>query len=148
MATVRDFLERLRPSGTPGAPSMSGVPADRLLERTAELEPVFERLADVQAEAELIRTNAAARSERRRLAATDEARSIVAEARRLAEADRGAAAAVAHAEARSRAEQIVSESREEAAAIEADAEARLPAFVHLVREHARADLLVQFMDAP
>ncbi len=46
---VRDFLERLRPSGTPGAPSVAGVPADRLAERSTELEAVFALLEDVQA---------------------------------------------------------------------------------------------------
>jgi hypothetical protein len=148
VATVRDFLERLRPSGTPGAPAMSGVPADRLVERVAELEPVFARLADVQAEAERIRADAAAEAERRRRAATEEARSIAAEARRLAEAERGAAAAAAQAEARARAEQIVTEAHHEAAAITVAAESRRPDVVRLVRDRAQAELAAQIPGTP
>ncbi|MEU2222885.1 hypothetical protein [Streptomyces sp. NPDC018347] len=52
--SLRDFLERFRPAGTPGA-SASGVPADRAAERAAELEPALAGLADVQREAARIR---------------------------------------------------------------------------------------------
>jgi hypothetical protein len=38
--SLRDFLERFRPVGTPGA-SATGVAADRTAERAAELEPAL-----------------------------------------------------------------------------------------------------------
>lgn len=142
MATVRDFLERLRPSGTPGAPSMSGVPADRVVERAAELEPLFARLAEVQAEANRIRADALTQAQARRAASVDAARSIVAEARRRAEAERGAAAAHAHAQARARAQEIVTSAQRQAEGIAASAVERLPALVETVLEQARADIAV------
>ena len=46
MARARDFLEWFRPSGTPGAAARPGVPADRLAERSAELESLLALLAD------------------------------------------------------------------------------------------------------
>jgi hypothetical protein len=147
MATVRDFLERLRPSGTPGAPSMSGVPADRVVERTAELDPVFARLADIQAEAQRIRAEAAAEAERRRRAAVGEARSLLAETSRRAEAERGATAAAAHAAARAEAERIAVVAHHEADAVAAAAAGRLPEFVELVRARARAELAAELADA-
>ena len=48
MPSVREFLERLRPSGTPGAPSAAGVPVDRVAEVAAELQDVFDALDTVQ----------------------------------------------------------------------------------------------------
>ncbi|SFG73131.1 hypothetical protein SAMN02787118_12726 [Streptomyces mirabilis] len=45
--SLRDFLERFRPVGTPGA-SATGVAADRTAERAAELEPALAQLTDGQ----------------------------------------------------------------------------------------------------
>ncbi len=147
MATVRDFLERLRPSGTPGAPSISGVPADRDVERTAELDPVFARLVDVQAEAERIRTEAVVEAGRRRAAVVEVARSIVAEARRRAEAERGASAAAAQAEAAEQAREIATDAQRQAAAIADAAARRLPALVDIVVTQARDALVAELEDA-
>ena len=55
MPQWRDFLERFRPAGTPGAAAQGGVPADRIADTAAELEPVFMMLDDVHAEAARIR---------------------------------------------------------------------------------------------
>ena len=52
MPRTRGLLQRFRGAGAPGAASAVGVPADRVAETAAELEPVFARLAPVQAEAE------------------------------------------------------------------------------------------------
>lgn len=55
MATGRALLDRLRPIGAPGAAAQRGVPAGRLTEFCAELDPLFALLAEVDAEAEQIR---------------------------------------------------------------------------------------------
>lgn len=138
---VRDFLESLRPSGTPGAPSVAGVPADRATERSSELEAVFALLDDVQAEA--VRIGSAAEQEaRRRLdVAHQRADAILAEARRQVEAERSVAAASAQAGAAEQARAISADAQLRAAAILAEARARRPALVASVLEDARADLL-------
>lgn len=147
MPSVRDFLERLRPSGTPGAASVSGVPADRVTERVAELESVFDQLVDVQADAERIRSQGSIEAQQRRDVAAATARSIVAEARRLSESERAAAAATAHAEARAAARAIITGARAEADAITRAAEDRLPAMVAAVRQEAHQRLVAELADA-
>jgi vacuolar-type H+-ATPase subunit H len=47
---LRDFLERFRPAGAPGAAASAGVPADRSRELEAELGPVLALLEGVDAE--------------------------------------------------------------------------------------------------
>lgn len=126
---VRDFLERLRPSGTPGAPSVAGVPADRLAERSTELEAVFAVLEEVQAEVGRIGSGADLEARRRLEEAREQADAILAEARRLAEAERAAAAASARVGA-----------AEQARAIGADAQQHAERIAEGVREH-RAELL-------
>lgn len=148
MPSARDFLERLRPSGTPGAPSASGVPADRATERTAELEAVFARLVDVQEEADRIRTAAAAEARRRRESAGERAAAIVAEARRSVDAQRAAAAAAGHAEAQARAHEIIADARAVAATVTRDARLRQPDLVDLVVRNARIELSGLLTDAP
>ncbi|MGH8867626.1 MAG: hypothetical protein ACRDYU_06490, partial [Actinomycetes bacterium] len=73
-----DFLERFRPAGAPGAAAAAGVPADRVAELSAELEPVLARLAGTQREAERIRAAARRDAEQRRDHATASARALVA----------------------------------------------------------------------
>jgi hypothetical protein len=58
MARARDFVERFRPSGPPGAAARPGVPADRQAERSAELEPLLALLAETEAEVAHIRAAA------------------------------------------------------------------------------------------
>ena len=145
---VRDFLERLRPSGTPGAPSVAGVPADRVAERATELEAVFALLDDVQDEVARIGSAADQEARRRREVAHQQADAIVAEARRMAEAERSAAAASAQAGAAEQAQAISAGARARAAAIAAESRAREPALVASVLEQARADLLGVRADAP
>ncbi|KAE8765526.1 hypothetical protein, partial [Georgenia thermotolerans] len=66
MPRARDILQRFRPAGTPGAAAPAGVPADRVTEMAAELEPVLARLAEAQAEADQVRAAARQEAERRR----------------------------------------------------------------------------------
>ncbi len=140
MPGVREFLERLRPSATPGAPSASGVPADRLKERSSEVERVFAALAGVQAEVERIGDEAAIQARARREAAADHARALIDEARRNAEAERASAAASVHARAQAMVDQILDNAEKDAAEILERARARLPAFAESVTREARADL--------
>lgn len=135
MPSMRDLLERLRPSGAPGTAAPSAVPADRQAERSAELDPVLARLDDVQAEAEGIRTAARSEASRRRDAAREQARAIVEEARRTAEAERRDAASIAEATG-------AADSRERR--LEADLEADRITRVAAVRSAA---LLDRVMDA-
>ena len=138
---VRDFLERLRPSGTPGAPSIAGVPADRLAERSTELEAVFALLEDVQAEVGRMGSAAEEQARHRRAVAHERADAILAEARRLAEAERAAAAASARAGAVEEVRAIRAGAQARALAIAGDARSRRSALAVSVREQARAELL-------
>ncbi len=139
MPTVRDFLERLRPSGTPGAASLSGVPADRVAERSAELEPVFARLADTQAEAHRIRQAARLAADVQREAAAERARALVAAAHRSAEAERRDAAAQTRARAEAESRDRLATAEREAASLTARARARIPEYVARALQEARAE---------
>jgi vacuolar-type H+-ATPase subunit E/Vma4 len=138
---VRDFLERLRPSGTPGAASVAGVPADRLAERATELEPVFALLDEVQAQAGRIRFAADEEARRRRDEAHARADGIVAAARRLAEAERASAAASARAGAAEQVRAIAEDAQSRASSIAGEGRTRSAALVAAVVEQARAELL-------
>jgi vacuolar-type H+-ATPase subunit E/Vma4 len=138
---VRDFLERLRPSGTPGAASVAGVPADRLAERATELESVFALLDEVQAQAARIRFAADKEAQRRRDEAHAQADGIVAAARRLAEAERASAAASAQAGAAEQVRAIAEDAQNRASSIAGEGRTRSAALVAAVVEQARAELL-------
>ncbi|MEW1775486.1 hypothetical protein [Streptomyces sp. NPDC086777] len=89
--SLRDFLERFRPTGTPGA-AATGVPPDREAERAAELAPALARLTTVQQEAARIRAAGEEAAGTIRREAGREAAGIVAAAREQApEARRQAA---------------------------------------------------------
>ena len=93
MPQWRVFLERFRPAGTPGAAAQGGVPADRIADTAAELEPVFTMLDDARAEAARIRRCAVEHADAIRQDAGRQAAEIVAEARAQAEVARAEAAA-------------------------------------------------------
>jgi hypothetical protein len=95
---VERLLERLRPAGAPGTAAPAGVPADRVAELAAELEPLLARLDGVQAQCDRIRADAAAEADRRRRLAVEQARQLLTEGRRAAEAERSAAAAAVERE--------------------------------------------------
>lgn len=92
MLRSRDILQRFRPAGTPGAASSGGVPADRVAEASAELEPVLALLSAVQDEATRLRTDAATEAGRRRQVAAERASAAVLAAHRQAAAERADAA--------------------------------------------------------
>ncbi|HET6967588.1 MAG TPA: hypothetical protein VFI44_04880 [Ornithinibacter sp.] len=93
MPRVRDVLHRFRPSGTPGAATAAGVPADRAGELAAELEPVLALLAETDRECADILERA--RVEEAEIRARDavRARAVLAAGRALVEAERAAATA-------------------------------------------------------
>lgn len=148
MATVRDFLERLRPSGTPGAASLSGVPADRVGERTAELEPVFARLEDVQAQATAIRQAATQQARGRQAAAAEQAQAIVAAARRSAEAERRDAAARARSRADEETRVRLAAATREATSLAQQAQTREDMLVARVVELAEAEVAQLLAESP
>ncbi len=141
LVSTRDLLERWRPSATPGAPSAAGVPADRVAERSAELEVVLTRLEDVQAEADRIRSDAVAEAARRRAAAHEQGQALVNEAHRRAKAERSAAAAAAHAAGQESAQQIMESAHNEALAMAARARTREPGLLTRIVAQAREEIL-------
>jgi hypothetical protein len=92
MATLRDFVRRFRPAGSPGAAAPAGVPADRGEELAAELAPMFEALREVGEEAADLVGAARREAERRRAAAVQRAQQLLGDARHRADVVRAAAA--------------------------------------------------------
>jgi hypothetical protein len=138
---VRDLLERVRPSGTPGAPSVAGVPADVVAERTTELQAVFAALEPTQAEVRRIGQEAAGEAARRRQAAARRAETIIADARSNEAGERARAAAEACSGAADDAAAIVAAAEQEAATLLAAGRHAAPRRAQRVRERAREELL-------
>jgi hypothetical protein len=88
---ARDFLDRFRPAGAPGAASRAGVPADRAAELATELEPVLALLDGAYAECGRIID--AAQQDAEQIAEQDreEAAAIATEAKQRARAAQDAA---------------------------------------------------------
>ncbi|MGW7543185.1 hypothetical protein ACWGKQ_19050 [Streptomyces sp. NPDC054770] len=122
--SLRDFLERFRPTGTPGA-AVTGVPPDREAERAAELAPALARLTAVQQEAARIRAAGEEAAGTIRREAGREAAGIVAAAREQAPEARRRAA-----------EPVVRDALRESAAVRAAGDRAADA----VRERGRAGL--------
>jgi F0F1-type ATP synthase membrane subunit b/b' len=125
----RDLLQRFRLAGTPGAASVAGVPADRVAEVSAELEPVFARLSDVQEQARRVRAAGQEEAERRRHDAREQARVIVGAAHREADAIRAGAAAELRRTADAESAAALTAADEEAERIRARVAERLPGYV-------------------
>ncbi|MEV7687479.1 hypothetical protein [Streptomyces bungoensis] len=132
--SLRDFLERFRPAGTPGA-SATGVPADRAAERAAELEPALARLARAQQEADRIRAEADEAARKIREDAAREAARLMAAAREQAPEVRRQAAHPSLDRARGEAQAVRAAGDSAAAAVRARAAERMPGLV----ERAVAD---------
>lgn len=141
MLGVRDLLDRFRPSGSPGPPAMSGVPADRVADRSVELEPVFALLADVQAEAAQIGSDAQREAQHRRERAAEQARAITAAARGMADAERAQATAARQVGAAEEIGAMVTEAQQAAEALAEQARARRGELVADIVRQAREELL-------
>jgi hypothetical protein len=129
MPRARDFLARFRPVGTPGAAASAGVPADRVVEATVELEPLFAMLADTEAKAEGIRASADQLiAENHRLAA-ERAAEVLTQARLRADAERADASAKGRSYADREAAQELATAEAQAARIRQSANERMDAQV-------------------
>ncbi|MEU5591820.1 hypothetical protein [Streptomyces sp. NPDC020298] len=128
--SLRDFLERFRPAGTPGA-SATGVPADRTAERAAELEPALAQLSDVQMEAARIRAAADETAVALQGDAEREAARLVAAAREQAPEMRRQAAEPVLQEARRETDTLRAAGDRAASAIRERAGERMPVLVDL-----------------
>jgi cell division septum initiation protein DivIVA len=95
----RNFLDRFRPAGTPGAAGRPGIPADRSADAAAELTAVLALLDDAQEEAARTRQVAVDRGQEIRRAAHRQAAELVAKARDDAETVRAQSEADALREA-------------------------------------------------
>lgn len=140
MPSARDLLQRFRPAGAPGPATATGVPADRVAERAAELEPVFESLRSTTDDVARIRQEAVAEAEHRREQAREQAVSRVADARLEADAIRAATLADAQRDAQGAARAGVAAAAAHAEAITARSLARLDGDVEEVVRRVRAAL--------
>jgi hypothetical protein len=140
MPSGRGFLERLRPVGTPGAAARRGVPADRAAEFGAELEPLFELLAEVDTEAARIRL--AAEQDARRVIGDSRtaADAVVADAAVRAEAARAAASASGRDEAATEETVLARQAGEQLACLRRRATGAMPEHVGRAVAIARAEL--------
>lgn len=137
MPQVRDFLDRFRPAGAPGAAARAGVPADRSGELAAELTPVLALLADTDAECG--RIIAQARQDASRLVAEATARvsAVTTDAERRARAARDATARQVLAEARADADKAADAAAQQAARTRELAAERIPGLVGRVVDLVR-----------
>lgn len=137
MLTLRGFLERFRPAGTPGAAAQRGVPADRTADLTAELEPVLVLLDDAESTAASIRQAAVADAARRHAEAAQEADAIVARARADADTARAEVAGRVRREAQDEASAAMAASERRVTLLRARVTARMPVYVDRVVDEVR-----------
>jgi hypothetical protein len=128
---LRDFLDRFRPAGAPGAAARTGVPADRSRELAAEVGPVLALLDGVGAERERIILQARRDAGRAMAAARAEAAAITADAGQRAQAARDEAARRVLAQAKDEAASTVASAVREAARTREFAQQRMPSLVDL-----------------
>lgn len=128
MPTIRQFLERFRPAGAPGAAALA-VPSDRRSALAAELEPVFVLLVDVEMEQRRIVEEAERRARAVRDAAREQAAGLVNEARGRVAAERAAGSAAVQRAGEKEQQDLLAAASEEAARIEAEMSERMPLLV-------------------
>jgi uncharacterized membrane protein YqiK len=123
---LETFLHRLRIHGVPGAPGSAGVPADRVAEVTAELEPIFELLEETQRRVEQVVARGEREAARSRARGSDEAKTVVADARAQAEAQRAEAAATTLERSADERRTILAEARAEVGRVDRVIVERMP----------------------
>ncbi len=126
MPGLRDYLDRFRSAGAPGA-GRTGVPADRSRELEAELTTVLALLDDVHAECAGIVAKARRDAERIVAAARGEAAAVADDADRRARAARDGAAREVLAAARTEAVGTVARAEKQALRVRERAGQRIPA---------------------
>ena len=136
MPGLRDYLDRFRPAGAPGAGG-TGVPADHTRELEAELTGVLSLLDDVHGECADMAAQACRDAERIVATARGEAAALTDSADRRARAARDEAAREVLAAARAEAAGIVARADQQASRVRDRARRRIPALasraVSLVR---------------
>lgn len=137
MPQWRDFLERFRPSGAPGAAGKPGIPADRVGDAAAELVPLLQLLDDAQDEAARIRSDAAERADEVRVTARREADAIVARARAETERVRAEAEAATRSRAAAARSDLRARTATEIEELQARVAERMPGHVDKVLTAAR-----------
>ncbi len=140
MPGLRDVLQRFRPAGAPGAATAAGVPADRRADVTAELEPVFAALADIQQECARVGADGAQRASRLRTEAAEESRTILVRARGEITAERARAVAERVHDAEQELAGIDATADRNAAEVRRRTARLLPGLVEQVVERVRAEL--------
>lgn len=140
MARGRDFLERFRPVGTPGAAGRRGVPADRVADLAAELEPVLALLDDTQAECAALRRQGEEHAAARRAQAQAQAAAVLADAGARSDDARAAAAAAVARRADDAEEQARADGRREVERVRRTAEQRLPELLLAADQVMRAEV--------
>lgn len=144
MPQLRDFLDRFRPAGAPGAAARAAVPVDRRGELEAELGPVLALLDSVDAECAHMVAQARYEAARITAAAREEAAAQLRDADRRAAAVRAEAVQEAQAAARGEAAGAVARARREARQVRELAGQRTPALVSravaLVRDLGTGEL--------
>jgi hypothetical protein len=148
MPGFRDVLERFRPAGTPGAASPVGVPADRRDAVATELEPVFAALSEVVRECDVVRRDAHEAATHLAADSGEQARALVAEARRNAPTERAGAAARRRDDAADELARIGREAETAAEEVYERARTRLPVLVERVAAAVRADFAATDGDLP
>jgi hypothetical protein len=138
---VRDFLDRFRPAGAPGAATAAGVPVDRLDTAAAELAPVFAALAAVVDEGARLRGEAVAAGLRLEAETADRCRALVAAARGEAEAERAAEAAKVRERAATEARLVVARAQQEAEEVRRTADEHRPRLLAAVLDRVRVELM-------
>ncbi len=127
MATLSDFLRRVRPVAAPGPPARAGVPVDRAAQLAEELAPVFAALRSTQEQATAVVTDAHGEEDRRRAAGRTQVDAVLANARQQADAARAQAASAAVEAAQAERDELVHQAQEDATALARRADERLPA---------------------
>jgi hypothetical protein len=129
MAGPPDILRRFRPAGAPGAAAVAGVPADRVAEAAAELGPVLDLLAEVEAACAELREAGRRDADATLARAREQAAGVIASARMRAEGERAATAARARAEAEGESARRLAGAERDAAEVLERAERRMPGYV-------------------
>ncbi len=131
MPQLRDFLDRFRPAGAPGAAARAraGVPADRSRELAAEVGPVLALLDEPTAEGAALVERARQDAASLLAAARAEAAAITANGARRARTVREEALQEAVGAAQAEAARMVADAQARAAQVQVLAEKRMPGLV-------------------
>ena len=149
MPRAPDLLRRFLPAGAPGAAGVAGVPTDRVADVTAELAPVFARLAATEARCDEVVEQGRRDALQAATRTTEQVRAIVATAEQRAAGERVDALARAQQITRQQTAAELAGAQAQAAQLRADALERIPG--HVARITAAVTAMVAAVrpdDAP